>query len=186
MAKIQLSDRAVSYLGILTIVLCLCEAIALIVAFGFPDFTCAHVPALAPWAENFLWLAFLNAGFTLGNWIRDSDIRYTKLPDTELPIKGSDEESLRERADLESAFGRYDRLLLAAVVGRLRPTEMAFSRSTIMARKTPSSFNDGQRRCHGPESFAMRTMSQLAHSLKVKSPPEVNTILKQRRPVKQS
>ncbi|KAI7084098.1 hypothetical protein KC356_g7032 [Hortaea werneckii] len=116
MAKIQLSDRAVFYLGILTIILNLCPAIALTLAFGFPDFTCAHVPALAPWADNFLWLAFLNAGLLLGNWIRDSDIRYTKLPDTELPVKGSDEESLRERADLERACGRYDRLLLAAVV----------------------------------------------------------------------
>ncbi|KAI7463845.1 hypothetical protein KC357_g8102 [Hortaea werneckii] len=117
MAKIQLSDRAVSYLGILTIVLCLCEAIALTVAFGFPDFTCAHVPALAPWADNFLWLAFLNAGFTLGNWIRDSDIRYTKLPD-DLPEKEleSNRDSLRERAELESAYGRYDRYLLATAV----------------------------------------------------------------------
>ncbi|KAI7505708.1 hypothetical protein KC347_g7900 [Hortaea werneckii] len=141
MAQIKLSDRAVLYLWILTIILYLCPAIALTLAFGFPDFTCAHVPALAPWADNFLWLAFLNAGLLLGNWIRDSDIRYTKLPDTELPVKGSDEESLRERADLERACGRYDRLLLAAVVGRLRPTEMAFTRSTIMASKTPSSFH---------------------------------------------
>ncbi|GAB1733242.1 hypothetical protein NU195Hw_g8450t1 [Hortaea werneckii] len=117
MAKIKISERAVFYLGILTIILYLCDAIALTLAFGFPDFTCAHVPALAPWADNFLWSAFLATGFTLGNWILDSDIRYTKLPDP-LPEKEleSNQDSLRERAELESDFGRYDRYLLATSV----------------------------------------------------------------------
>ncbi|KAI7346749.1 hypothetical protein D0862_10424 [Hortaea werneckii] len=115
MLKIKLSGSAIFYLWVPTITLLLYVLTALTLAFGFPDFTCAHAPFLTLWADNFLWLCFVNTGVHVSASILDSNIRYTELPD-ELPDPESDEDSLGQRAELESAFGRYDRYILASAV----------------------------------------------------------------------
>ncbi|KAI6833277.1 hypothetical protein KC340_g8534 [Hortaea werneckii] len=113
MAKITLSNKAILYLRIVTIICYLWVATYLILGFGYPDFTCAHAPVLASYADNFIWLSFVNLGSSLSAQILASDIRYTKLPD-EVPGKESGVDSAQERAGLESAFGRYDRYVLAS------------------------------------------------------------------------
>ncbi|KAI6907056.1 hypothetical protein KC318_g5082 [Hortaea werneckii] len=116
MAKTTHSNKAELILWIIIIILTLSIVTALTLAFGFPDFTCAHVPALATWADNFLWCAFVNLGSEIAFLILISGMRYPEDPD-QLPSKESDKDSLRrQKWDPLSRFGRYDRYALACSV----------------------------------------------------------------------
>ncbi|GAB1741200.1 hypothetical protein NU219Hw_g6442t1 [Hortaea werneckii] len=124
MAKIKLSDHATLCFWIFNVACVLWIATNLILGFGFPDFTCAHVPALASYADNFLWLSFMNLGGSLSAEIFVSGLRYGELPAADqeqlLPGKEKEEEDeqdrIRERSGWTDHFGRGDRYALAALV----------------------------------------------------------------------